>query len=140
MANAFATYSKVGQQRRNDGFRVMITVNRRRRLITLEISGFLDDAIIADISLRIESAITLLLADANYFDVLVIFESASPASQEGGKVMRAMLRRMAAIGLRKSALVTDSALVRLQGRRLSDRDERFGFFDDRDTADEWLTQ
>lgn len=73
-----------------------------------------------------------------HFDVLIDHRSTAVMSRERTEQSEDMAPWCIANGLRKSANIVPSTIVRMQLQRLTARDPQFGFFETLEQAEEWL--
>lgn len=94
----------------------------------------------ADLVADIKDAIPDVRRSDGTFDLLSDFTDASVMPQDHAQTSEDFLLWLDKNGLRKSAIVMTSITQRMQVQRVSDRNEKLGYFGSRAEAQKWLTE
>jgi len=88
----------------------------------------------------VKDAVNFIKADQSSFDILADWSQITVMDQERASEGQALGAWFVAAGLRKAANVLTSITQRMQLKRVTAGDERFGYFGTRDEALGWLAK
>lgn len=114
-----------------------LTINPEKRLIRIAVSGYSDAAEFDRMIAEAQAAVRTLKASGNSFDMLSDVRDGHVIPTESASQSEQFMKWLAQNGIRKSALVVASAILKMQLDRMS-ADPRFGFFATEEAALEWL--
>jgi len=114
-----------------------VTADPEKRLIRFDISGYSDAAESERMYEAVKEAVGKLNMAGSGFNVLADLREAHVIPSENMERTTRFTQWLLNNGLRKSANVTTSTLIKMQLTRMT-RDPRFGFFTSEEEALEWL--
>lgn len=114
-----------------------IAVDERRRLVEVTISGFWTTEIFGSYARDLQAAVATLPPGGDGHVTLADVSDAAIQPQHVIDAWQSFINR-AAHPSRRIALVTSSALPRLQAKRISGSNPFVQVFDTRDAAERWL--
>ncbi|MEP3052223.1 MAG: hypothetical protein ABJP48_05700 [Erythrobacter sp.] len=109
----------------------------KNRILVTFVGAFDYDA--RDLAKEIQDASQRIRLNCGHFDMLSDWTQASTMPQEHAKAGEDVVAWCVANGLRKSANVMDAILLQMQVKRVSNEDDKIGFFATQTEAEAWLS-